>query len=60
MLSGDTQLETLRGSLRELFTWSIPATRRPILRAVVDHHIGASTQNQAISSLLFLYREVMQ
>jgi integrase len=26
----------------------------------VDHHVAASTQNQALSSLLFLYREVLQ
>jgi hypothetical protein len=26
----------------------------------VDRHVGASTQNQALSALLFLYREVLQ
>ena len=37
-----------------------PEVTRFLTSLAVDSHVAASTQNQALSALLFLYREVLE
>jgi len=38
----------------------VPEIEAPLTHLAVDQHVAASTQNQALSALLFLYREMLR